>query len=230
MIDEQVEERVAHRAAVHAALGDATRLRIVDQLAAGDASAAELSRHLDVPSNLLAHHLRTLESVGLVVRRPSEGDGRRAYLQLVPAGLDGLTPPEAVAPPKVVFVCTANSARSQLAEALWGRASRIPAVSAGTQPASAINPGAVAVARRHGLALPGRAPRTVEGLLTGDELVVTVCDRAHEQLAPSYAGTRAPLHWSVPDPAKVGTAAAFDAAYDELAGRVDRLAPMLQPR
>ena len=55
-----------------------------------------------------------------------------------------------------------------------------------------------------------------------DDYVITVCDTAHEELAgvPS-------LHWSVPDPVRIGTRAAFDAAYDELARRVDDLAPRL---
>jgi protein-tyrosine-phosphatase len=63
-------------------------------------------------------------------------------------------------------------------------------------------------------------------VLTGDDAVVTVCDNAHEELqgAP-LTGRQLALHWSVPDPVAVGTPAAFDAAYDDLAARVAHLAP-----
>jgi len=88
-----------------------------------------------MPSNLLAHHLRTLEQAGVITRRRSEGDRRRAYLRLVPGTLDSLVAAPAAAVPRVLFVCTANSARSHLAAALWRRASHVPAASAG-DPAS----------------------------------------------------------------------------------------------
>jgi DNA-binding transcriptional ArsR family regulator len=72
--------RLQRRAAAHAALADVTRLRIVDLLAVSDRSAGELGASLGIASNLLAHHLRTLESAELVTRRRSEGDARRSYL------------------------------------------------------------------------------------------------------------------------------------------------------
>src|ERR1700758_4738981 len=137
---------LARRAALHAALADPARLQITDTLLAGDASPSELATVLAMPSNLLAHHLHTLEQAGLIPRRRSEGDRRRTYLQLVPGALDGLAPPTARAALRVLFVCTANSARSHLAAALWRRASTVPAVSAGTHPAAAIDPGAAAAA------------------------------------------------------------------------------------
>jgi len=103
-----------------------------------------------MPSNLLAHHLRVLEAAGLLTRTRSEGDRRRSYLRLQLETLDRLLPPPIATTPRVVFVCTANSARSQLAVALWQRASQVPAASAGTHPAARIHPGAVAAAARHG--------------------------------------------------------------------------------
>ena len=206
------------RAAVHAARGDVMRLRIVDTLRLGDAAPSELSTALRVPSNLLAFHLKALEAAGLITRHRSEGDGRRTYLRLNPR----LTPRRLEAPDRVVFVCTANSARSHLAAALWRRASVIPAASAGTHPAEQIDPGAVAVAGRHQLPLPSVAPRHLEEVLTEGDMVVTVCDLAHEELDPAMTSTR--LHWSIPDPVRDGTTAAFDAAYDELAARVVDLA------
>jgi ArsR family transcriptional regulator, arsenate/arsenite/antimonite-responsive transcriptional repressor / arsenate reductase (thioredoxin) len=211
---------VRRRAAIHAALSDPARLAIVDALVVGDASPSELQRVLAMPSNLLAHHLKVLEDEGLVLRRRSEGDRRRTYLRLVPSALDGLVPGGVRPTVHLVFVCTANSARSQLAVALWRRASDVPAVSGGTHPAARIDAGAVAAARRHGLSLPRIRPRSIHEVLTADSLVITVCDNAHEELA----GTPS-LHWSVPDPGRVGTDAAYDLTYDELAERVHDFAP-----
>ena len=113
---------LARRAIVHAALADPARLAITDTLQAGDASPSELAAMLAMPSNLLAHHLHVLQQAGIITRRRSEGDRRRTYLQLVPGVLDSLAAPTARAALRVLFVCTANSARSHLAAALWRRA------------------------------------------------------------------------------------------------------------
>src|ERR1700744_3451797 len=118
---------LASRAALHAALADPARRRITAVLPAGDASPSELAALLAMPSNLLAHHLRTLEEAGVITRRRSEGDRRRTYLQLVPGALASLAGPPAPAASRVLFVCTANSARSHLAAALWRRARTTPA-------------------------------------------------------------------------------------------------------
>jgi ArsR family transcriptional regulator, arsenate/arsenite/antimonite-responsive transcriptional repressor / arsenate reductase (thioredoxin) len=96
---------------MHAALADTARLQITDTLLAGDASPSGLGAMLAMPSNLLAHHLHVLEQAGIVTRRRSDGDRRRTYLQLVPGALDVLVPPTARAALRVLFVCTANSAR-----------------------------------------------------------------------------------------------------------------------
>src|SRR6478609_9546220 len=105
---------VEARARVHAALGDPGRLTIVDMLIVGDASPSEVGRALGMPTNLVAHHLKVLQDTGLIVRTPSEGDRRRTYLRLVPGVLAGLVPAPLRPVPRVVFVCTRNSARSQL--------------------------------------------------------------------------------------------------------------------
>ena len=81
MNSEQIEV-LGRRARVHAALGDVHRLQIVDLLAISDLSSSELGAATELPSNLLAHHVKTLEDAGLVTRRRSEGDGRRTYLSL----------------------------------------------------------------------------------------------------------------------------------------------------
>jgi ArsR family transcriptional regulator, arsenate/arsenite/antimonite-responsive transcriptional repressor / arsenate reductase (thioredoxin) len=216
---------VARRAAVHAALGDPGRLAIVDALVLGEASPSELQRLLDMPSNLLAHHVRVLERAGVVGRHRSEGDRRRSYLHLTPGSLDALRPTTTQEAVRVVFVCTENSARSQLATAIWAAAGAVSATSAGTHPAPAVHPGAVAAAARHHLALTPSTPRHVDDVLRPDDVVITVCDAAHEELGPGPDR----LHWSIPDPARRGDDAAFDHAIDELTDRIDRLAPAIRP-
>lgn len=207
------------RAAVYAALGDVMRLRIVDTLRLGDASPSELSMALGVPSNLLSFHLKALEAAGLVTRQRSEGDGRRTYLRLLPDVFDEIGARPLEAPTRVVFVCTANSARSQLAAALWRQTSPIPTASAGTHPAERIDPGVIKTALRRDLELPSVAPQHLDDVLGEGDVVVTVCDLAHEEL-----GRATRLHWSIPDPTRIGTTAAYDAAYDEIAARVVDLA------
>ncbi len=212
------------RAARHAALADPARLRIVDLLTLGDRSPKELQEALGVASNLIAHHLGVLERESMIVRTRSEGDKRRSYVHLVPDAASGLGPSAAAAARRVLFVCTGNSARSQLAAAIWATRSSIPATSAGTKPAPAIAAGAVAVAERHGLTLQGAPPRHVDDVAAETDFIVTVCDSAHEALAGIDA-----LHWSVPAPGSAGTDLAYDSVFDDLATRIDALAGRLTP-
>jgi protein-tyrosine-phosphatase/DNA-binding HxlR family transcriptional regulator len=214
---------VEARARVHAALGDPARLAIVDALVLGDASPGEIARHLGMASNLVAHHLHVLEEAGLLARTRSEADRRRSYLRLRPGTLTALTLPGLPPAARVVFVCTHNSARSQLAAALWRQRTGGPVASAGTHPAARVHPRAVRTARRHGLALDPAATAHIDEVLGDGDLVIAVCDSAHEELT----GPAAPrLHWSVPDPVRVDTDAAFEAAYTDLASRIERLAPV----
>lgn len=210
------------RAARHAALADPTRLRIVDLLALGDLSPQELQSRLGVASNLLAHHLKILESVALITRSRSEGDRRRSYVHLNAHGLGDVGPHAHLAASRVLFVCTANSARSQLAEHMWRESSSVPAVSAGTVPAHSVAPGAVRVAAKHGFDLSPAHPRLLSEIdQVEGELRITVCDNAHENLGASD------LHWSIPDPVAVGSLAAFETAYADLRRRIDTLAPQV---
>lgn len=203
------------RARRHAALGDPARVAIVDELVLSDRSPLELRTMLQIESNLLAHHLDVLEQAGIVVRRRSSGDGRRRYVRLERSAMVGLTPDACLQVTPALFVCSANSARSQLAAALWADVVGVPAASAGTHPAPEVHPGAVAAARRAGLDLDGAVPSALSAVPDG-VTVVTVCDRAHEELDPG----RDWLHWSVPDPVADGSAAAFDAAVVELRTRI----------
>ena len=211
---------LAERAQRHAALGDVTRLAVVDELATSDRSPIELRRRLGIPSNLLAHHLDVLEEVGLIARRRSSGDGRRRYIHLVSDALEGLVPGRrGRAFGRPVFVCTRNSARSQLAAALWTRLTAEPADSAGTHPADRVHPGAVAAARRAGLDLADATPKLLTAEHRRAPLVVTVCDQAHEELEPAPTW----LHWSIPDPVQTPSRSAFDATVSELRGRITGL-------
>ena len=195
------------------------RLAVVDELSLGDKSPGELQAALNLPSNLMAHHLKVLEAAAIVTRRRSEGDRRRTYLTLSDRSVIEV-PTSAIRADRVLFVCTANSARSQLAAALWARAADFPVTSAGTQPAERIADGARKVADRHDLRLPAASPRLFADALRDDDLVVAVCDSAYEEL-----GEVIDLHWSISDPVRSGNDAAFDDAYQELSHRISWLAP-----
>lgn len=223
MYTEQKAVRL-NRAAVFAALADPARLAIVDQLMHADAAPSELGSVLDISSNLLAHHLGVLKKSGLVRQSRSEADGRRTYLRLDHSVLETLMPAKEHRADRVVFVCTQNSARSQLAAAIWNRRSELPATSAGTRPAPRVHPGAVAAARRHDLQLRPHTPRHLGDVLAEGDLVIAVCDNAHEELPSGL--TR--LHWSVPDPARSERIEAFDGAVSELTARIDHLVPVLK--
>jgi protein-tyrosine-phosphatase len=209
---------------VHAALGDPVRLAVVEDLVASDRSPTELCTRLGLAANLLAHHLDVLEEVGLVVRFTSAGDRRRKYVRLVRGPLASLR----IAPhgPRgdLLFLCSHNSARSQLAAALWRARTGRPASSAGTHPAPRVHRGAVAAARRAGLDLAGAQPAAL-GPIPAETQVVTVCDRAHEELEPAPDW----WHWSIPDPVETGSAAAFDAVVADLETRIASLTSDADP-
>ncbi len=210
--------RLEGRARAYAALGDPSRLAIIDLLANADLAPGELALRLDLPTNLVAHHLRVLEEARLIARRRSEGDGRRTYVTRTDACNELIGAGRVERPHRVAFVCSQNSARSQLAESYWRTVSDIPVVSGGTHPAASVHPRAVTVGRRHGLDLTAARPRLAAEVLTGDELVIAVCDRAFEDL-----GSR-PLHWSIPNPALIPNTEAFEGAFDDIAGRINQLA------
>lgn len=214
-----IGDLTAHRALRHAALGDPTRLAIVDDLAVSDRAPNELATRFQLPTNLLAHHLDVLEQVAMITRHRSSGDGRRRYVHLERGALSDLSPGRHVQPGPALFVCTHNSARSQLAAALWQEMSGQPALSAGTHPTEQVHPGAAAAARRRGLDLSDQRPRHLDTIKRLPRLVITVCDRAHEELEAGPLW----LHWSVPDPVPAGDRIAFDAARDELEQRITQL-------
>ena len=206
------------RASVHAALGEPLRLAIVDELMVSDRSPTELARRFDVPSNLLAHHLDVLVRAGVVERIASTGDARRRYVRLHHRAFDGLVGRARRRPDRMTFVCSHNSARSQLAAAIWSSRTGEEATSAGTNPAAEVHPAAVAAAHRIGLDLSDAVPRPFVGA-DGTSQLVTVCDQAHEALALSATA----WHWSISDPVAVGTDDAFDRAVRDLCERIDTI-------
>ena len=128
----------------------------------------------------------------------------------------------------VLVLCTGNSARSILGEAIINRLGygRIRGFSAGSFPKGQVHPGALRLLERHGYPTAGVRSKSWDEFAGPDaptiDAVITVCDNAHEELA-----IRGDLHWSVPDPIRPNTPAAFEHAYADLNRRITGLAPRL---
>lgn len=131
--------------------------------------------------------------------------------------------------PRVLVLCTGNSCRSVMAEALFNHLGKdtIEAVSAGSNPAGYIHPKSIETLKRHGID-PGSPRSKSWDEFAGQhfDLVVTVCDSAAAESCPAFIGPVKKLYWSTPDPAKAtGTdeqvAAAFDEAFRMLETRVE---------
>jgi arsenate reductase (thioredoxin) len=131
---------------------------------------------------------------------------------------------------RLLFLCTGNSARSQVAEALlnWKGRGRFHAESAGSRPADRVNPHAIATLREYDIPWAGHAPRSIDGLEREPwDFVITVCDRAKES-CPIFPGQPILAHWGMPDPADVAgdevtKRKAFEAAFLLLSRRIDLL-------
>ncbi len=129
----------------------------------------------------------------------------------------------------VLFLCTGNSARSQIAEALLTSKGhgRFRVGSAGTKPAARVNPGAIAELHEHGIDWMGHRPKTIDEIQHEPwDLVITVCDNAKET-CPVFPGHPAFAHWGMPDPAAVepddARRRAFHDTYVVLSRRIDLL-------
>ncbi|HEY9426729.1 MAG TPA: arsenate reductase ArsC [Gemmatimonadaceae bacterium] len=140
-----------------------------------------------------------------------------------------MVPDERRHPLRVLVLCTGNSARSQIAEALLATrgAGRIEAASAGSRPAARVNPYAIEVLSEHGIAWEGRTPKSIDDLM-GErfDLVITVCDNARD-VCPHFPGAIAQVHWGLPDPAEEMepdvALRAFRETYATLSAMVDTL-------
>jgi len=130
------------------------------------------------------------------------------------------------APVRVLVLCTGNSARSQIAEALLRTLGgpRIQAASAGTRPAARVNPGALDVLARHGIEWSSHPPRHVSAVEREPwDVVITVCDEAREE-CPFFPGAPVQVHWGLPDPAAAPEGGArreaFEATFAALEQRI----------
>lgn len=134
---------------------------------------------------------------------------------------------------RVLVLCTGNSARSQIGEALLAMrgasraAGRVEAESAGSRPAARVNPYAVEVLASEGISWEGRVPKTIDEVAGQHfDLVITVCDNARDA-CPLFPGAGAQVHWGLPDPADEATPEAarraFRRTYEALSRRVDAL-------
>ncbi len=199
--------------------GHPLRWRLLGELARSDRVVHELTQRVGEPQNLVSYHLGKLRDARLVSARRSSADRRDTYYGLDLARFGALlsatggalhpglrlAPPrqDAVAPARVLFLCTGNSARSPMAAALIRARSggAIEAASAGSHP-KPIHPNAVRVMREaYGLDLAGHVPTSLE-TLAGQRFdwVISLCDRVRE-VCPEFPGEPETIHWSVPNPA-----------------------------
>ena len=218
------------------------RWRLLSELARSDYRVRELVALVDQPQNLVSYHLRLLRDGGLVGVTRSSFDGRDSYYHLDldrcatalaetgtalhPALRHEVT--ASIPRVAVLFVCTGNSARSPIAEALLRRhtGSGATVASAGSRPRPELHPHTVEVLREQfGIDVSGRRPRHLDAVagMTFDR-VITLCDKVREIL-PDFGPRTRRVHWSIPEPAD--HAAAFRHTAAEIDGRVRHLLPVL---
>ncbi|HYZ28336.1 MAG TPA: ArsR family transcriptional regulator [Thermoleophilaceae bacterium] len=203
--------------------GHPLRWRLLSELARSDRRVGELCELAGRRQSLVSYHLRRLRDGGLVAMRRSAADARDSYYTLdlarcgellSSAGValhPGLAPtprPRAAQErgsvvARVLFLCTGNSARSQMAEALAEQlsAGAVRAASAGSHP-KPLHLNAVRVMREHGIDISGRRSKHLSEF-AGDrfDYVISLCDRVRE-VCPEFPGMPELIHWSIPDPAR----------------------------
>jgi len=225
------------------------RWRLLEALAHSDRAVWELTQLLDEPQNLVSYHLRQLRDGGLVSARRSTADARDSYYAVDLARCEeqfratgralhpGLrfarVPPEPGSrtkkPPRVLFLCTGNSARSQIAEALLVDMSQgaVDAVSAGSNP-KPLHPNAVRVMKQRGVDISTYRTKHLDTFVGQRfDAVITLCDRVRE-VCPEFPRQPMTAHWSIPDPALEASTnrasfPAFVRTADELATRIGYL-------
>jgi protein-tyrosine-phosphatase/DNA-binding transcriptional ArsR family regulator len=232
--------------------GHPVRWRLLRELSGSDLRVRELGDRVHAPQNVVSYHLAKLRAARLVTARRSSADGRDAYYsidlakcgELIAESGAALHPglalerprrvPGAVARPlKVLFVCTGNSARSQMAEALLTHAAgaAVEATSAGSHP-KPLHPNTIRVLAAHGIDVSNRQPRHLDEFSAARfDFVITLCDRVRE-VCPEFPGHPRVMHWSLADPAADGasddeTYAAFEQLAQELEKRIAFLIELL---
>lgn len=234
--------------------GHPVRWRLLAELARSDRIVSELSERVGEPHNLVSYHLGKLRAGGLVEGRRSAADGRDTYytadlsrigrrLSAAGAALHpglGRDPeppvPSGLPRARILFLCTGNSVRSQMAEALVrARANgAVEAVSAGSHP-KALHPNAVRVMREDfGLDIAGQASKPLSDFAGDDfDVVVSLCDKVRE-VCPEFPGRPEVIHWSIANPANGedddATLPRFRETAAELARRIDFLLAGLADR
>lgn len=235
--------------------GHPLRWQLLSELAHSDRQVRELSAALGRPQNLVSYHLARLRGARLVSMRRSSADGRDAYYsvdlarcgELLAAAGGALHPGLAQAPPvaerdrvgkqgrvRVLFLCTGNSTRSQMAEALLRdiAGDAVEVQSAGSQPRS-VHPNAVRVMRERGIDLGGQQAKHLRVFARRRfDYVVTLCDRVRE-VCPDFAGGPERIHWSIADPSLEGETGdesypAFERTAAEIERRVRFLLHLIQ--
>jgi protein-tyrosine-phosphatase/DNA-binding transcriptional ArsR family regulator len=232
-------------------LADEQRWRLLQELARSDRKVSELTELLGKPQNLLSYHLAALRDAGIVSARRSSADRRDTYYRMDlrrcadllcevgPALQPGLRVDWVLpgAPegrrhrrkPSVLFLCTGNSARSQMAEALLERDSggTVRARSAGSHPRP-LHPNAVRVMAERGIDISSNATKHLDRFRRMRfDRVITLCDKVRE-ICPEFPGAAQTAHWSMPDPASEGgTSEAGYAAFERTAEELESRIPFL---
>jgi protein-tyrosine-phosphatase/DNA-binding transcriptional ArsR family regulator len=234
--------------------GHPLRWRLLGELARSDRLVHELTSRVGEPQNLVSYHLGKLREGRLVSARRSAADRRDTYYGLDLARIGGLLsatggalhaglrlqpPPRdnaAIAPVRVLFLCTGNSARSPMAAALARARSggAVEAFSAGSQPRP-LHPNALRVmSDTYGLDLSDHVPRHLDEF-AGERFdwVISLCDRVRE-VCPEFPGGPETVHWSLPNPVTgepdQTTYPLFLETAAELATRTDFLLALLADR
>jgi ArsR family transcriptional regulator, arsenate/arsenite/antimonite-responsive transcriptional repressor / arsenate reductase (thioredoxin) len=223
--------------------GHPVRWRLLSELVRSDLRVHELTDLTGQPQNAVSYHLARLRAGGLVAVHRSSADRRDSYYRielarcgqlladtadaLQPGLLPAAPPPSTWAvsrsadPVRVLFLCTGNSARSQIAEALLQQAGgdRVRAASAGSHPKD-LHPDAVRVLLEYGLDWSGRRSRHLSEFAASRlDVVITLCDRVRE-VCPEFPGDPEPAHWSIPDPAAADGYPAFQRTAADLNIRI----------
>lgn len=193
------------------------RWQLVSALLTGDYRVQELVEQVGQPMNLVSYHLKHLRDQQLVYARRSDADGRDMYYSLNQDQLKVMyreagealrvveeTPPaaEIPQPARVLFLCTGNSARSQIAEGLMRQISKgqVEVFSAGSHP-SEVKPLAVEVMEDFGIDISQQTSKHFDQFQGQPfDYVITVCDKVRE-ICPPFTDKTEFIHWSMPDPA-----------------------------
>jgi thioredoxin type arsenate reductase len=219
------------------------RWRLLLALAYSDYRVQELVSQLNQPANLVSYHLRKLREQHLVSERRSTADGRDVFYtlnldrmsQLYMATGEALHPalnpteskPQAnkgVNPPKrVLFLCTHNSARSQMAEGIlrYYGGDRVEAFSAGNEPGQ-VKPEAIQTMADMGIDISNQRSKHLDEFNGQSfDYIITVCDRANET-CPIFPGDPKRIHWSFPDPTAVDDSKERTRAFQQIAQELTR--------